>query len=76
MHVRVQQAGLNLDLEEKAVPSSTNYEEIKEQEAESGDSDDSGEETINTQEATSVTESKQSEVKKEERKLVDREYVS
>jgi len=32
--------------------------------------------TINTQEATSVTESKQSEVKKEERKLVDREYVS
>lgn len=76
MHVRVQQAGLNLDLEEKAVPSSTNYEEIKEQEAESGDSDESGEETINTQEATSVTESKQSEVKKEERKLVDREYVS
>jgi len=76
VHVRVQQAGLNLDLEEKAVPSSTNYEEIKEQEAESGDSDDSGEETINTQEATSVTESKQSEVKKEERKLVDREYVS
>jgi len=76
VHVRVQQAGLNLDLEEKAVPSSTNYEEIKEQEAESGDSDESGEETINTQEATSVTESKQSEVKKEERKLVDREYVS
>jgi len=76
VHVRVQQAGLNLDLEEKAVPSSTNYEEIKEQEAESGDSDDSGKETINTQEATSVTESKQSEVKKEERKLVDREYVS
>jgi len=48
VHVRVQQAGLNLDLEEKAVPSSTNYEEIKEQEAESDDSDDSDKETINT----------------------------